>query len=79
MQEAWKMDELQYILKEPTHFNIKEAIPDNKAFVDPRTYRRGVWTPSKTHKLERGYCHNFNNFKSYNNKASLNYEQLNHA
>ena len=79
MDHAWEEIHLQYLLKAPTEIKADEAIPDDKRYIDPKTHRRGVWRPSKIRRLERGYCHNFNKFNSFNANAELNHEQLEHA
>jgi len=69
----------EYILKPIGRFDTKAAIPDHKCYVDPVTYRRGVWKPSKVHHLERSFCPNFVNKKSFNTNARLSYEEVIHA
>ena len=64
-----------YKIREPTVYKA-EIIPEHIPY---ETNRRGVWKQSKMERLERGYCHNFVNPKSYNANAGLSSSELAHA
>ena len=49
-----------------------ELIPECKK---PETLRRGIWSGGKLHRLERGYCPNFINAKSFNANAGLSAQE----